>query len=217
MMEFEVKTSTSLLIAAGAVVAVVGVGSTVYADSGWRGQGHGPCREDSRNWHDSDMRGPGPRGPMQGSPMQGAMRGPMGGPGFMAAHGPMGGMMGPMVVKRVFQLADTDKDGKLTQEEIDAARTARFEAHDTNGDGKLTLDEFQGLFAEVTEPATVRVFQFLDPDGDAAITKDEFDRPSDRIVQKFDRNGDGVLSPADRGYGPRPGPKAGPGPKSDDN
>ncbi len=58
------------------------------------------------------MHGPmhGPR--MGNGPMGGHVAGPMG--------GPMGGMMGPMIITRVCELADTDKDGKLTQEEIDA-------------------------------------------------------------------------------------------------
>lgn len=176
------KTSTSLLVAAGAVIAIVGIGSAVYADSGWRGHGFGPCREGG--WH-------------------GMMRGPMGGR-FDQFGGPGGGMMGPMMIKRVFELADADKDGKLTQAEIDAARTQRFESHDANGDGKLSLAEFESLFAEVTEPVTVRAFQFLDPDGDAQITMEEFAKPGARLVERFDRNGDGALSSDDRpdGYGP---------------
>ena len=216
------KTSTTLLIAAGAVLAVVGVGSAVYADSGGRGHGPSHCR--------GDMRGPGPRGPgmrgpgMQGQgfgPMHGSMHGPMPGHGPMGGHfagpmgGPMGGMMGPMIITRVFELADTDKDGKLTQEEIDTARTKRFESHDANGDGKLTLDEFTALFAEITAPATGRVFQVLDPDGDAAITMEEFEKPSAKVVEKFDRNGDGVLSRDDRGFGPGQGSQFQHGPMRD--
>lgn len=198
------KTSTKLLAAAGAVLAVVGIGSAVYADSGWRGHGFGPCRDG------------GMRGMMHGE------RGRMG--HGVGGHfgGPMGGMMGPMVAKRMFELADTDKDGKLTQAEIDAARTQRFDTYDTNGDGKLSLTEFSALFSEITEPATVRAFQFLDPDGDAEITKEEFDTPSTRLVERFDRNGDGVLSRDDRpgdfdrgrdsrgGYGPKDGMRRGP-------
>ncbi|WP_436644085.1 EF-hand domain-containing protein [Microbaculum sp. FT89] len=198
------KTSTTLLVAAGAVLAVIGVGSAVYADSGWRGHGFGPCRDG------------GMRGMMHGE------HGPMGDRFGGHFSGQMGGMTGPMVAKRMFELADTDKDGKLTQAEIDAARTQRFETYDTNGDGKLSLTEFGALFSEITEPATVRAFQFLDPDGDAEITKEEFDKPGTRLVERFDRNGDGVLSRDDRphgfdrvrgghgGYGPKDGMRRGP-------
>ncbi len=176
------KTSTSLLVAAGAVIAVVGIGSAVYADSGWRGHGFGPCREGG---------------------MHGMMRGSMG--GRFGEFGGPGGMMGPMTIKRVFELADANKDGKLTQEEIDAARTQRFQSHDANGDGKLSLGEFEALFAEFIQPMTVRAFQFLDPDGDAEITMEEFSEPGARLVERLDRNGDGTLSIEDRRDGSGPG------------
>ena len=46
----------------------------------------------------------------------------------------------------VFFFADTDKDGKLSWEEIHAvvvdADPERFKAADTDGDGKLSLEEF---------------------------------------------------------------------------
>jgi EF-hand domain pair len=46
----------------------------------------------------------------------------------------------------VFFFADTDKDGKLSWEEIHAvvvdADPQRFKAADTDGDGKLSLSEF---------------------------------------------------------------------------
>ncbi|MFC3132456.1 EF-hand domain-containing protein [Microbaculum marinum] len=112
----------------------------------------------------------------------------------MFAHG----MMGPMIMKRAFQLADADKDGRLTDAEIDSARTAQFDKHDANGDGRLTLEEFDSLLRELTQPVAVRAFQFLDPDGDAVITKEEFDGPTTRIVRFLDRNEDGALSIDDR-------------------
>lgn len=171
------KTSTSLLIAAGAIIAVVGVGSAVNAESG---RGDAKCGDHAR-----EMRGPGHDGAMRGP-----MRGPMG--------GPMQGMMGEVVIKRFFETADTDKDGKLSEQEIETARNERFESNDTNGDGKLTLVEFEALFRDITQPVTVRVFQFLDPDGDAMISKEEFDRPTSRFVEHLDRDGDGMLSPGDR-------------------
>lgn len=181
------KTSTTVLIAVGAVLAVVGIGSVVYADANWRGPGqgvHGPA---------AGMfgRGGGPGG---------------GGPGDC---GPLGGMLGGIVVKRAFELADTDQDRKLTQVEIDAARAERFAAYDADKDGRLTLTEFEALFNEVTQPATVRAFQFLDPDGDAEITLAEYEKPGARIVEMLDRNKDGTLSREDRGEpfrsGHRPG------------
>jgi hypothetical protein len=113
--------------------------------------------------------------------------------GFMGHGGPGGGMA--MSVLRSF---DLNKDGKLTQAEIDQVRTERFATYDADGDGRLALAEFDALWQEVTRPVMVRAFQHLDPDGDASVSAGEFDEPFANIVERFDRNDDGALSPADR-------------------
>ena len=108
------------------------------------------------------------------------------GPGMRGmGHGPMGfGAVRTELMKEV----DTNKDGKLSQDEIDAAVNARFTEFDADKNGSLSLDEFQALWAEITKPATVRAFQFLDPNGDAAVSKDELDSALGSIVSRFDRN-----------------------------
>lgn len=113
--------------------------------------------------------------------------------GHGGGHGMFG--MGPEAILGQF---DTDNDGKLTQAEIDQALAGRFSKYDANGDGKLSLDEFGNLFHEVMQPMTVRAFQMLDPDGDGSVTTAELDKPFSHLVQRFDRNGDGALSPDDR-------------------
>ena len=118
------------------------------------------------------------------------------GPG---GHGPMG-MMGGIhgFGHEMIQSVDTNGDGSLSQEEISAAIDARFAEFDTDKNGSFSLQEFEALWAEITRPAAVRAFQFLDPDGDAAIAKAELDDRFDEMVSRFDRNEDGVLSPDDR-------------------
>jgi EF hand len=180
------KTSTTVLIAVGAVLAGLGIVTAVNADSGWRD--HGP------------MGGPGSHHPMPGGPMMG---GPMMGGPMMG--GPMGAMMGPMVMRQFLESADADSDGKVTQAEIDGARKSLIAKYDANGDGKLNLEEFDALFRELTRPVMVRTFQFLDPDGDGLLVEEELDRPASRIVEFLDRNGDGALSPEDRPSGSGPG------------
>lgn len=115
--------------------------------------------------------------------------GPFGGPGMMGAFG----------AEQVVREVDTDRDGRITQAEIDAAVNARFARFDADKDGRLSLAEFNALWADITRPASVRAFQFLDTDGDAAVTKAEVDERFGRLVQRFDRNGDGALSLQDRG------------------
>lgn len=137
------------------------------------------------------------------------------GPSFAQPHGGgsgggrgMGGMGMGMIAEQVMREVDTDRDGKITQAEIDAAVNARFARFDTDQNGRLSLEEFAALWADLTRPAMVRAFQFMDPNGDGSVTKAEVDERFGRLVQRFDRNGDGALSMEDRGgRGGRGGPR----------
>ncbi len=111
----------------------------------------------------------------------------------LLAKGPLG-----LTAMEMLESIDADGDGKLTQAEIDKARNDRHAAHDADGDGNLGLEEFAGLWRETTRPLTVRAFQMLDTDGDGVIKRAEYDRPLAGIVERFDRNDDGALSPDDR-------------------
>ena len=110
--------------------------------------------------------------------------------------GMMGGIHG--IGHEMLQSVDTNGDGALSQDEIDAAIDARFAKFDADKNGSLSLQEFEALWAEITQPAAVRAFQFLDPDGDAAVARTELDDRFGKLVSRFDRNDDGMLSPDDR-------------------
>jgi hypothetical protein len=84
---------------------------------------------------------------------------------------------------------DANKDGKVTQEEIDTNRVARHGKYDANGDGKLSLEEFQGLWLEAYRRKMVREFQKFDVDGDAAVTLEEYTMPMSKAVERRDRKG----------------------------
>jgi hypothetical protein len=116
-----------------------------------------------------------------------------GGPGGMGGMGMMGGLGHEML-----QNVDTNGDGALTQDEINAGVDGRFVEFDADKNGNLSLAEFEALWAEITKPAAVRAFQFLDPDGDAAVAKAELEERFGTLVSRFDKNDDGMLSPDDR-------------------
>ncbi len=171
------KTSLKFLAAGGAMVATIGLVGAVQAH-GWGDRGgDGPRHERHFGGHGFRHGGFGPG---------------MDGPG---GHGPVGGMM----MMRVFQMADTDGDRSVTQEDLDKLLQDRMKQYDANGDGELQLDEYKKLFAELVEPMAVRSFQFLDPNGDAAVTADELSKPLQGVVERMDRNGDGKLTMQDRG------------------
>lgn len=118
----------------------------------------------------------------------------------------MGGQMGGMHgggMRQFFTMADENKDGQVSKEEIEKLRDAKFATYDANKDGKLGLDEFQGLINELARERIVRMFQHLDPDGDAAISKQELDDRVAMMIEFMDRNDDGVITRDDRRGGMR--------------
>ena len=169
------KRTTKILLIAGtaAVLGSAAVIGTVSAQGrggdGWRGYHSGSMGGDF-------MRGSGQRGDH--------MRGD-----FMG-----GGMGGGLAMMEQF---DVNKDGNLTQEEIDQSRKDRLAKFDANKDGKLSLQEFEPLWLDFTRQQMVRAFQRLDADGDAAVTQDEYQRPTQHMVMRGDRNSDGHLNRED--------------------
>lgn len=106
-------------------------------------------------------------------------------------------------MEQFLETFDTDADGSLTQEEVDATRAARLAEFDTDGDGALTLEEFQALWLDAMRERMVDRFQSHDDDGDGLVTGAEFGERYANIVSRRDQNGDGVLNIDDlrRGQG----------------
>jgi hypothetical protein len=120
-----------------------------------------------------------------------------GGPGFA---GPDFG--GPA---RLMEKFDTNKDGKITQDEIDAIEAKDFSAANKDGQGGVTIQEFEPYFWAQHREMMVRAFQRLDRDGDGQISKDEMAGRSEGLVSRLDRNGDKALSKDDLPPPPAPG------------
>ncbi len=95
---------------------------------------------------------------------------------------------------RFFEQFDANQDGRLTQAEIDQVRQSRLAEFDQNGDGSLSLEEYQALWLDAMRERMVDRFQLYSDDGDALITVEEFAEPYDRMVSRFDRNGDGEVT-----------------------
>lgn len=102
------------------------------------------------------------------------------------------------MIKNFAKRYDADKDGKISQEEIDTNRSDWHKKFDADSNGTISLKEFEALWLEAKRQKMIRAFQRLDADGDAQLTIDEYKEPMSDVVERWDRNGDGVLSREDR-------------------
>ncbi|MFN7224717.1 MAG: EF-hand domain-containing protein [Paracoccaceae bacterium] len=114
----------------------------------------------------------------------------------------MGGGDGPMFGMD-FAAIDADKDGKITQAEIDAYRAAQAKALDTDGDGLLSAEELsamhlQNATARANDRAA-RMIERMDTDGDGKLSAAEMTvRPMPgRMFDRLDADKDGALSEAE--------------------
>jgi hypothetical protein len=103
-----------------------------------------------------------------------------------------------MFMQSMIERYDANKDGKITQDEINNNRQAWYAEFDLDKDGKLSLVEFEKLWLKARHRMMVREFQFFDTDGDGNVTILEYKGPLEDIVAERDRNSDGVLSREDR-------------------
>lgn len=104
------------------------------------------------------------------------------------------GMMGRHLMERY----DADKDGKVTQAEIDKSRQERLAEFDADKNGTLSLEEFKLLWLKSRNEMMVREFQFFDKDGNGVVTIEEYQAPMSDLVTRRDVNNDGALGPEDQ-------------------
>jgi len=169
MKKTSIIASLATVLTLGAVAGTLVLAHGASAQPGWDGPNSG-------------MWG---KGMMMGRRDHGGM-----GPGLGTAGTGRDGM-------RLFEEFDRSGDGEISRADIEAVRSERLAAFDADGDGVLTLDEYEALWLDAMRPRMVRGFQRLDIDGDAAVTAAEFIAPYEGLVDRFDRDGDGMMTEAE--------------------
>lgn len=99
-----------------------------------------------------------------------------------------------------FAVVDADKDGQITQAEMDAFQAARATEVDTDKDGFISAEEMTAQMVarmqERIEKMARHAIVEQDEDGDGKVSLAEMDagRGFDKLMTRADANGDGALS-----------------------
>ncbi len=98
-----------------------------------------------------------------------------------------------------FDRMDTNGDGEISAEELNARDDARKEQRaemlagaDADGNGSVSREEFQAF------RMAKRAANNPDKNGDGVVDHDEFLAKAEERFEKLDKNGDGVLSADER-------------------
>ncbi|MSO64278.1 MAG: hypothetical protein EXQ85_00485 [Alphaproteobacteria bacterium] len=94
---------------------------------------------------------------------------------------------------RVIENYDTNKDGKITVDEIVAEIRRLVTAADVDGNGFLSVDEFRRRGYWFQMLAVTSLFDLYDANGDGQLTAEEIATPSRRWFKRYDADGDNAI------------------------
>ncbi len=109
----------------------------------------------------------------------------------------------------IIEQFDEDGDGKLSQDEMEAAHRARrakfIETYDTDGDGMLSEKERDAAHDTIREDRKARraaFFESCDTNGDGQVSEEErtagWKARKAKMLEKYDADEDGKLSKEER-------------------
>ncbi len=100
--------------------------------------------------------------------------------------------------ERMIERFDTDGDGAISTEEVEAMKAAKFAEADANGDGGLTMEEIEAWHEAQREKRMQarkeRMFDKRDTNGDGVISIDEFEDRGMPMFERLDADEDGEIT-----------------------
>lgn len=95
-----------------------------------------------------------------------------------------------------FEELDANADGQISAEEFQNARTARFATADSNGDGLMSRDEIVAAIQARAGDQADRMIKRFDANGDGSVALDEMPKPRnpEKMMKRLDKDGNGTIS-----------------------
>lgn len=115
----------------------------------------------------------------------------------VSAKGGDGDRRGPGGPRINFEEVDTNGDGLITLEEMQAAAAARTAEIDTDGDGFVSAEELAEIAKRDVSDRVAKMLERRDENGDGQVSLEEM-QPSaerqERMFERLDEDGDGAIS-----------------------
>ena len=94
----------------------------------------------------------------------------------------------------MFDRLDANNDDRITLNEVAPFAEKRFSRFDTDGDGTVSAEEVDAHLRKHMERRRARILERFDADGNGTITKAEFSAKAEQMFERADADKDGAVT-----------------------